>query len=44
MVEEPRSAAHNRVWVVTDYKALERRLFFTAEQSEEGFFEWPGDG
>jgi hypothetical protein len=28
MVEEPRSAAHNRMWVVTDYKAKELRPFF----------------
>jgi hypothetical protein len=44
MVEEPRSAAHNRMWVVTDHKAMEHRLFFTTEQSEESFLEWPGEG
>ncbi|HEX8190117.1 MAG TPA: hypothetical protein VF586_17300 [Pyrinomonadaceae bacterium] len=44
MVEEPRSAAHNRMWVVTDHKALEHRLFFTTGQSEEDFLEWPGEG
>jgi hypothetical protein len=43
MVEEPRSAEHNRMWVVTDHKALEHRLFFTTEQSEEDFMEWPGE-
>ncbi|HEX8557758.1 MAG TPA: hypothetical protein VF668_06645 [Pyrinomonadaceae bacterium] len=43
MVEEPRSAEHNRMWVVTDHKAMEHRLFFTTEQSEEDIFEWPGD-
>jgi hypothetical protein len=43
MVEEPRSAAHNRMWVVTDHKAKELRLFFMTEQSEEGFMEWPGE-
>lgn len=44
MVEEPRSAAHNRMWVVTDHKALEHRLFFTTEQDEDHFMEWPGEG
>jgi hypothetical protein len=44
MVEEPRSAAHNRMWVVTDHKSMEHRLFFTTEQSEDDFMEWPGEG
>ena len=44
MVEEPRSAAHNRMWVVTDHKAMEHRLFFTTEQSEDDLLEWPGEG
>ena len=44
MAEEPRSAEHNRMWVVTDHKAKEHRLFFTTEQSEEDFLEWPGEG
>ncbi|HEX8473493.1 MAG TPA: hypothetical protein VF666_05640 [Pyrinomonadaceae bacterium] len=44
MVEEPRSAEHNRMWVVTNHKAMEHRLFFTTEQSEEDFLEWPGEG
>ncbi len=43
MVEEPRSAEHNRMWVVTDHKAMEHRLFFTTEQSEEDFFNPLGD-
>ncbi|MBV9927552.1 MAG: hypothetical protein JOZ96_21220 [Acidobacteria bacterium] len=38
MVEEPRSAEHNRMWVVTDHRAKEHRLFFTTEQSEDDFF------
>lgn len=42
MVEEPRSAEHNRMFIVTDHKAMEHRLFFMTEQSEEDFFEWPG--
>jgi hypothetical protein len=44
MVEEPRSAEHNRMWVVTDHKALEHRLYFTTEQSEEDSFDWPEEG
>ena len=43
MVEEPRSAEHNRMWVVTDHRAMEHRLFFTTEQSAEDFFDRPGD-
>lgn len=41
LVEEPRSAAHDRMWVVTDHEAMEHRLFFTTEQSEEELFDWP---
>ena len=43
MVEGPRSAEHNRMWVVTDHKAMEHRLFFTTEQWEEDFFHPLGD-
>jgi len=43
LVEEPRSAEHNRMWIVTDHKAKEHRLFFTTEKSEEDFFDQPGD-
>jgi hypothetical protein len=42
MVEEPRSAEHNRMCVITDPKAKEHRLFFTTEQAEEDFLAWPG--
>ena len=42
MVEEPKSAEHNRMFIVTDYKAMEHRLFFMTEQSEDDFLEWPG--
>jgi hypothetical protein len=42
MVEEPRSAEHNRMFIVTDHKAMEHRLFFMTEQSEDHFMEWPG--
>jgi hypothetical protein len=37
MVEEPRSAGHNRMFIVTDYQAREYRLFFVTEQSEDSF-------
>jgi hypothetical protein len=43
LVEEPRSAEHNRMWVVTDHKAKEHRLFFTTEESEERFFDQLGE-
>lgn len=43
MVEEPRSAEHNRMWVVTDHKAMEHRLFFTTEQAAEDLFDPLGD-
>ncbi len=43
MVEEPRSAEHNRMWVVTDHKAKEHRLFFMTKQSAEDFFDPLGD-
>ena len=43
MVEEPRSAEHDRMFVVTDQQAGEHRLFFLTEQSEEDLFRQPGD-
>ncbi|MDQ1557358.1 MAG: hypothetical protein QOD32_418 [Pyrinomonadaceae bacterium] len=43
MVEEPRSAEHNRMFIVTDHKAREHRMFFLTDQSEEDFFRQPGD-
>ena len=43
MVEEPRSPKHVRMFIVTDVKAREYRLFFMTEESEEDFFEWPGE-
>ncbi len=42
MVEEPRSAEHNKMFIVTDHKAMEHRLFFVTGQSAEDFLEWPG--
>ena len=42
MVEEPRSPEHNRMFIVTDTKAREFRLFFITEESEDHFMEWPG--
>ena len=43
MVEEPKSAEHNRMYIVTDHKAMEHRMFFMTEEAEEGFMEWPGE-
>ena len=42
MVEEPRSPKHVRMFIVTDAKAKEYRLFFMTEESEEES-EWPGE-
>jgi hypothetical protein len=42
MVEEPRSPKHVRMFIVTDTKAKEYRLFFMTEESEEET-EWPGE-
>jgi hypothetical protein len=39
MVEEPRSPEHNRMFIVTDHKAKEHRMFFITEESEDGFME-----
>lgn len=41
MVEEPRSVAHNRMYIVTDHKAKEIRMFLITEESEDHFMEWP---
>jgi hypothetical protein len=41
MVEEPRSVKHVRMFIVTDNKAKEYRLFFMTEEDEEES-EWPG--
>ena len=41
MVEEPRSAEHDRMFVVTDHQAREHRLFFMTDQSAEDFFQQP---
>lgn len=42
MVEEPRSPKHVRMFIVTDAKAKEYRLYFMTEESEEDS-EWPGE-
>lgn len=39
LIEEPKSAEHTRMLVVTDHAAKEHRLFFTTEQEEEDFFD-----
>ncbi len=43
MVEEPRSAKHIRMNIVTDNKAQEYRMYFTTEEDEEDSSDWPGD-
>lgn len=42
MVEEPRSAKHVRMNIVTDNKAKEYRMFFMTEEDEDSS-DWPGD-
>jgi hypothetical protein len=42
MVEEPRSDAHNRMFLVIDHQAMEHRMFFLTEEAEDRFMEWPG--
>lgn len=41
LVEEPASAEHTRMWIVTDPNVKEHRLFFMTEQAEEDFFDLP---
>lgn len=43
MVEEPRSAGHDRMCLVTDHQAREHRLFFVTDQAAEATFSLPGD-
>ena len=43
MVEEPMSAEHDRMFVVTDHQAREHRLYFVTDQSAEDFFHQPGE-
>ena len=43
MVEEPKSPAHNRMFLVMDPKAMEHRMFFLTEEAEDRFMEWPGE-
>ncbi len=42
LVEEPRTAEHTRMMIVTDYGEKEYRLFFLTEEDEEFFFSFPG--
>ena len=42
MVEEPRSPEYDRMWIVSDARAKEHRLFFMTDQSTEDIFEGPG--
>ena len=43
MVEEPRSAEHDRMCVVKDHPAGEHRLYFVTDQSAEDTFSQSGD-
>ena len=39
----PKHAEESRMWIVTDYASNEYRLFFMTEESEERFFDFPGN-
>ncbi len=41
MVEEPATALHVKMWIVSDYAVNEYRLFFMTEDDSEGVLEWP---
>ena len=41
MVEEQKSAEHNRMFIVMDHGAKEYRMFFLTEESEDNFMVWP---
>jgi hypothetical protein len=43
LVEEPETPEHTRMMIVTDFGTREYRLFFFTEESEESFFEFPGE-
>jgi len=43
LIEEPLSAEHVRMMIVSDYAVMEYRLFFMTEETEESFFRFPGD-
>jgi len=43
LVEEPETPEDTRMMIVTDNSAKEYRLFFSTEEAEERFFEFPGE-
>lgn len=43
LLEEPETPEHNRMMIVSDFAANEYRLFFLTDESEESFFEFPGE-
>ena len=42
LLEEPKTPEHTRMMIVTDNGRNEYRLFFMTEESEESFFNFPG--
>ncbi len=44
LLEEPATAEHTRMMIVTDEERKEYRLFFLTEESEESFFDFPDKG
>lgn len=43
LLEEPETPEHVRMMIVNDYDRNEYRLFFLTEESEESFFDFPGE-
>jgi hypothetical protein len=43
LCEEPETAEHTRMMIVTDYGADEYRMFFLTEEGEESFCVFPGE-
>jgi hypothetical protein len=41
LAEEPVTACHTRMMIVTDYDTRQHRLFFMTEEDEENFFDSP---
>lgn len=43
LYEEPQTAKHTRMKIVTDFGSKEYRLFFMTEESEEFLHDFPGE-
>jgi len=41
MIEEPETARHVKMWIVSDYAVNEYRLFFMTEEDSDDMLEFP---